>query len=57
VEKHRFNKVFVIQSLNDSELHTGDKIKEDLDTYNSAFPHGVSIELIDVESKNDPYPK
>jgi len=53
VERHRFNKVFVIQSLDDSELQTGDRIKEDLDTYNSAFPHGVSIELIDVVSKRE----
>jgi hypothetical protein len=45
--------VFVIQSLGDSELHTGNRIKEDLDTYNSAFPHGVTIELIDVVSKNE----
>lgn len=53
MEKHRFNKVFIIQSLNDSELHTGNRIKEDLDTYNSAFPHGVSIKLIDVGSKQE----
>lgn len=53
MERHRFNQVFIIQSLNDSELHTGERIKEDLDTYNSAFPHGVSIELINVTSKQD----
>jgi len=53
VERNRFNKILIIQSLSDSELHTGTKIKEDLETYNAAFPHGLSIDLIDVGSKNE----
>ena len=53
METHKFNTVIIVQSLSDSELHTGDRIKEDLDTYNSAFPHGVSIELVNVASKSE----
>lgn len=51
MERHRFNTVIIIQSLSDPEPHTGDKIREDLDTYNSAFPHGVDIELVNVRSR------
>jgi hypothetical protein len=43
----------MIQSIKDSDLHTGTKIREDLETYNAAFLKGLSIELIDVGSKKE----
>ncbi len=46
-----FNKILVLQSLADYELHTGTKIKEDLDSYNDAFQQGLRIELINIGNK------
>lgn len=51
--KNRFNKIVIIQTLTDSDLHTGTKIREDLETYNAAFSRGLSIELIDARSKKE----
>jgi len=53
MKKVIFNKISVIQSLSDSELHTGKKVKDDIDLYNLAFDRGLTIELLDAKNKNE----
>jgi hypothetical protein len=48
-----FNKVSIIQSLPNNELNTGSKLKEDIETYNSAYGRKLSIELLDAKNKNE----
>lgn len=48
-----FNKISVVQSLSDSELHTGTKVKDDIELYNFAYARGLEIELLDAKDKNE----
>jgi len=49
----RFNKISVVQSLPPSDLHTGTRIGEDVETYNLAYDRGLRIELLDAITKDD----
>lgn len=53
MERTRFNKVVIIQSLPDGDLRSGAKIREDMETFNDAFQRRLSIDLIDARSKKD----
>jgi hypothetical protein len=48
-----FHKISIIQSLSVNELHTGTKVKEDIEVYNSAYGRGLQIDLFDTNTKND----
>ena len=53
MKKCHFNKITVIQSLGEKDLHTGTKICEDIDLHNAIHARGLEIELLDVISKDD----
>jgi len=53
MKKVIFNKISVVQSLANSELHTGTKVKDDIDLYNFAYGRGLKIEMLDAKNKNE----
>jgi hypothetical protein len=48
-----FDKITIIQSLQANDLHTGTKVREDLEQYNIVYGRRLQIELFDTETKND----
>lgn len=48
-----FDKISILQSLPNNELHTGKKLKEDIETYNSAYGRRLQIELFDIHNKKE----
>lgn len=53
MKKNIFNKISVVQSLSDNDLHTGTKVKDDIDLYNFAYGRGLNIELVDANTKGE----
>ena len=50
MKKVIFNKISIVQSLPDHGLHTGTKVKEDIESYNFAYDRGLQIELLDANT-------
>ncbi len=48
-----FDKISILQSLPKNELHTGTKLKEDIETFNSVYGRRLKIELFDTPNKHD----
>lgn len=53
MKKALFNKISIIQSLFDNDLHTGTKIKEDIELFNFASKKDIRIELFDANTKKE----
>jgi hypothetical protein len=53
MKKNIFNNISVVQSLSDNDLHTGTKVKDDIDLYNFAYGRGLNIELFDANTKRE----
>jgi hypothetical protein len=48
-----FHQIAVVQSIPERDLHTGRKIKEDIDLYNLAYRRNLKIDLFDAPNKSD----
>lgn len=48
-----FNRIAVIQSLAEDELHTGKMLYEDINSHNFAHDIGLDIRLYNVETKKE----
>ena len=53
MDKFVIHEISIIQSLPSRELHTGSKIKEDIEVVNSAYNRNINIQLFDVNTKNE----
>ena len=53
MKKALFNKISVIQSLADGELHTGTKVKDDIKLYNFAYKRDLQIEFFEANKIKD----
>lgn len=53
MKKALFNKISVVQSLSGYDLHTGTRMKEDIDLYNEVYNRGLQIELFDASNKSE----
>ena len=53
MKKALFNKISVVQSLSDNDLHTGTKVKDDIELYNFAYRRDLQIELFDASNKKE----
>jgi len=53
MKKNIFDKISIVQSLSDNDLHTGTKVKDDIELYNFAYGRDLKIELFDANTKSE----
>jgi hypothetical protein len=53
MNKVHFDKISILQSLPNNELHTGTKLKGDIEIFNIAYGRGLQIELFDTHNKDE----
>jgi hypothetical protein len=53
VKRALFSRIVIIESLSSSDLHTGVKIREDIEVCNMFYNRGLGVEFHNIEKKTD----
>lgn len=53
MQKVHFNRIVIIQSIPEGELHTGTKLHEDIDMLNIAYDRRLDVKLYNIKTKTE----